>query len=136
MAADGTKLAKLLETKWLRRLVLKYTQNILSALLALAFRELTGGRRDPPIAGIGDQSAIAGGPHIRTAAQAHVGLSEQPAFLLGRDQPFNQRSGRVSHRAKNSATLDEAAAFQTDTFGRRKCYPSVQHDFYTCLFHF
>ncbi len=107
VTADGAELAQHLEAKRPGGPAAHHAHDVLRTLPALALGELAGGRRGLAIMGIDDAGAVAGGPGIGAAAQAHVRLGEQPALFLGRIEPLNDGGGGAADRADNGASGDK-----------------------------
>src|SRR6266478_3679612 len=136
MTANGTKFAKLLETKRFRGTGFEHPQDVMSALLPLALGKLTGGRRRLAIERIDDEGAVSDGPNISRAAKPHVRFGEQPPLFLRRRQMLHERSSGIAHSANDSAAPDELPTLQTDSIRGGQAYSCVKHNFYTGFFHF
>src|SRR5690242_2751483 len=120
MAANGTKFPELFETERFCGLALEDAEDVLGALAALAFGELSGCGSGLAIVLVRDDRAIADRPDVGGSAQAHVRFGEEPAFFFGTLQALERRRGGIADRANSCPALDELAAFKADSFRGRE----------------
>jgi hypothetical protein len=108
VAADRAELAEDLEREGPRRLAREGADDVVGALPALALRELAGGRRGLLVVRVDDVGAVADGPGVGPAAQAHVGRGEDAALFLRRVEPVHHRGRGAADGADDGAAAHEA----------------------------
>src|SRR5579863_9769337 len=114
MAAEETNRSKGFEVKGFLGPAMQDADQVERRLSPLTFGELTGGRRRLFVEIVDDECAIAEGPGVGLAFDAHFGDGADAALFFRNVEVLDECSGSSAYGADDGATKQLSAVLQFD----------------------